>query len=459
MTTSILSNSLGAISGQAISKSQKQAGIYSKQLTTGRKNVESYMGIAEEALGNQIKFNISAFKNAKSNITQAQGLYEIAFNSYKAMQESFQKMYDIAQTATSGLLSDSERSLLNLEFQPSLDAIDNLAESATFGSTKLLNGMYGRKNKGPVVDKTVAADTQLIVSAANKAQLLSDAATFPNNNLADYKLYEQDGTTQWANFDAVKAYVTSTNAANLEADTHLTRFQVHFDPEAAADQRYTISAIDSTGEKHINNTTFLTDKLTKNTAITITLANSRGQNTFSFEFNSTTADVKFLDTTDATTTAAGIQKGHYYAQQLENLMSSAFFGQSVEPKIQIGSGHSMDLNLTQTNARMALEYKPVKVSTQLDAQKALIDVKTAIDNIGSYMSEAAGKQWQLMQALDNADTSLMQHNNSLMSLTAVDLSEAAINLTSETTKMQAAISTLQQSMQSFKMLGAIVQNL
>ena len=113
MTTTILTNSLGNIAASNIICSNSTSAVFSKQLTIGRKNVESYIGISDEAIANIINTKVSALTAGRTNISQAQALYNIAYNSCASIQSSLQRMYEIAGTSSSVLITDNKRALDN----------------------------------------------------------------------------------------------------------------------------------------------------------------------------------------------------------------------------------------------------------------------------------------------------------------------------------------------------------
>jgi len=77
-----------------------------------------------------------ASRNANDGIS----LLQTADGASESITASLQRMNELALQASNGTMNDSQRSMLNQEFQQNLQGINQIAESTSFNGQNLLNG-------------------------------------------------------------------------------------------------------------------------------------------------------------------------------------------------------------------------------------------------------------------------------------------------------------------------------
>ena len=182
---------------------------------------------------------------------------------------------------------------------------------------------------------------------------------------------------------------------------------------------------------------------------------------FTFYLNIAANGTTFIVWDKTATDTVNKAIGHNRAQVLQDKLREVMFGSVVTPKLQVGaeSTATIDMPIDEISSRIALGYKHVSIKNQTDATAALGEIKTGIQRLTEVMSKVGAVQAQLKRSADAADVSILQQNNALISLTAADLAQSALGFVNEQTKMQTAINAMQTSMQSFKLLASITQNL
>ncbi|NPA72224.1 MAG: flagellin-like protein [Gammaproteobacteria bacterium] len=88
------------------------------------------------ALTSQINSQDMASRNANTGIS----LLQTADGASDTIGQSLQRMNELSLQAMNGTMNDSQRSMLNDEFQQNLEMINQVSQSTTFNGMNLLNG-------------------------------------------------------------------------------------------------------------------------------------------------------------------------------------------------------------------------------------------------------------------------------------------------------------------------------
>ncbi|HHT00328.1 MAG TPA: flagellin-like protein [Thiomicrospira sp.] len=111
-----------------------------QSLTSGQRINQSADDTAGQAvvgsLTNQIDTQDMATRNANEGIS----LLQTADGASSSINSYLQSMNELAIQASNGTLNDSQRNILNQEFQQNIQGITQIAESTSFNNQNLLNG-------------------------------------------------------------------------------------------------------------------------------------------------------------------------------------------------------------------------------------------------------------------------------------------------------------------------------
>ena len=92
------------------------------------------------AMSEKLKSNINSSDVAKLNAQTGINMLQVAESDLAIIQESLQRMRDLAVQSANGIYSTSERRMLNDEFQDRMSEIDRVAKSSKFSDLNLLDG-------------------------------------------------------------------------------------------------------------------------------------------------------------------------------------------------------------------------------------------------------------------------------------------------------------------------------
>ena len=174
------------------------------KLSSGKRVVDASDDTAALAIGSRLKVEVNALEVAVTNTRQGSSLLQIADGTLARVQDTLNRLRQLSVQAGSQNLGNSERSLLDIEFQALIDEIDRLSDEGEFNGKKLFSyqnmvetkfsaasGAFGRV--GTVFSFAVAASSPILGSAGNfsgaaggvrTGQVLNMSITNFNNTVA-----------------------------------------------------------------------------------------------------------------------------------------------------------------------------------------------------------------------------------------------------------------------------------
>ena len=193
------------------------------KLSSGQRVVSAKDDAAAMSIGSRIKSDVAALRQIQVNTTQAVSLLQIAEGAQARIYDMLVRLKALASQAGSSSLSNTERSMLDTEYQALRTEIDRVAASTTFNGSTLVNanvaitknGMLN--NTASVIDFAVGgfdtnnmsftassdANSNMLFTASNAGQLVS--GSLGSNLLAS-------GATALSSGTAVR--LTSPTAGN-----------------------------------------------------------------------------------------------------------------------------------------------------------------------------------------------------------------------------------------------------
>ena len=191
MANSIIS-SIAALNAQSsVSRASNNASASIARLSSGNRINKASDDVAGLATGTALRTQVTTLRQALSNASQGTSLLQVADGGLSQIVDILQRQKAIAVQASSGQLTDSNRSLLNQEFTNLTAEIDRIAQSTNFNGVKLLAGGLGLTSALSRTDATAAGSV-----------IAATGATF-------------SGTTSVASTVAIQAFSTATGVAAL----------------------------------------------------------------------------------------------------------------------------------------------------------------------------------------------------------------------------------------------------
>lgn len=143
MSNSIISN-IAAFNAQGnISKASSNASASIARLSSGNRITRASDDVAGLATGTALRTQVTTLRTALANAAQGTSLLQVADGGLSQIVDILQRQKAIAVQASSGQLTDTNRSLLNQEFSNLTAEVDRIATSTNFNGVSLLGGGLG----------------------------------------------------------------------------------------------------------------------------------------------------------------------------------------------------------------------------------------------------------------------------------------------------------------------------
>jgi len=134
---------IGSIGGGVASNvNQAQASVVEliRQLSSGQRITNAAIDPAGLAVYNQLDTGASSTRRAVQNTNDGISVVQTAESATAGVQDNLQRMRELAMQASSGTLSDAQRSDLNAEFTQLAEGIDGLSSGTEFNGIPLADG-------------------------------------------------------------------------------------------------------------------------------------------------------------------------------------------------------------------------------------------------------------------------------------------------------------------------------
>jgi flagellin len=123
-----------------LAKADTAASASLAKLSAGTRVLGAKDDAASLAIGSRLNAEVQAQKQAKVNAGQATSMLQIADGAMSKVNDILVRMKTLAVQAGSGQLSDTERGMLDTEYQALTSEIDRIAKDTEFNGTSLVNG-------------------------------------------------------------------------------------------------------------------------------------------------------------------------------------------------------------------------------------------------------------------------------------------------------------------------------
>lgn len=136
-----INTNLASLTAQRqLSLSQRQTEGNMKALASGNKFSNPAESAAEHSIGEQLRGQVAGVKAGRVNAENALSFVQIAEGGLNEQNNILIRLRELAVQAASDTFSDSERAMIQMEFEQLQQEISRIAETTRFGSNKLLAG-------------------------------------------------------------------------------------------------------------------------------------------------------------------------------------------------------------------------------------------------------------------------------------------------------------------------------
>jgi flagellin len=249
MALNLISNYAANVAHRNLVQTDTQATASLAKLSSGQRIVQAKDDAASLAIGSRVAAEVGALKQALINTGQAGSMLQIADGSLANATDILTRMKALAVQASSGQISDTERAMLDTEYQSLKTEITRIGNATSF------NGVY------------MLAGSITVTTPPN----------FNNNEGIDA------ASAQGISTGNLAIGITATTGGNV-----------------------TISATDSNGDVFtgtISSSAFTAGQLTVPTSITLTSTNAQVTGTVTLNLSTAFSNVNTIATTNGT--AAG----------------------------------------------------------------------------------------------------------------------------------------------------------
>ncbi len=140
MALNAVSNYAANVAHRNLQASDMAATNSLAKLSSGTRVVSARDDAASMAIGSRLKSQVQALRQASVNAGQAVSMLQIADGAMSKASDVLIRMKTLAVQAGSGQISDTERGMLDAEYQLLVQELSRIAASTEFNGSQLVNG-------------------------------------------------------------------------------------------------------------------------------------------------------------------------------------------------------------------------------------------------------------------------------------------------------------------------------
>jgi len=119
-----------------------------KQIASGNRLTSASKDPSGLAISEKLTSQINGDDKAIDNIASSQNLLNTADGALNGISDNLQRVRELAVQASSGIMTDSDKSIIQSEIDEIFNQINNTAQNTEFNTMKLLDGSFENKNLG-----------------------------------------------------------------------------------------------------------------------------------------------------------------------------------------------------------------------------------------------------------------------------------------------------------------------
>jgi flagellin len=494
MTISAATN-MGAMSAKRFLESNSAKATRAvEELASGSRVSNPAYAPAEAAIGDILSAKLRSLGQASKTVSQANAIIQMATGTLGSSNKVLERMKELAGQSNADGVDDSQRKMLNLEYQQLINQIDTNATTARLGKTALFTGGAGTVSQATAV---VAAETMVTgasipsntfggFSAANsQGHITGNAQDFnvtQQGSVYNYSLKVGDQTFT----GTTGTTIATSQVIQLRSTTDSNNLIAFTADGSDVSGMSSADAIQTAGRTMLGLSSGQAAVFTSTTVANTTYANatisagsSVSPGSYSLEYTKVGTAGSFTLSNGAekytatATSAAGASMTETVT--FDNGMSislAAFDGSASlgQHTLNVAQGSQVNLSFQigdQNTDIMAMTFKGAtssslgisgtSVATQEGASSASTKITLAQSSISSQIAELGGKKSQLDFQSENLKIAIQ--NNSAIKSTFVDadMTESLMNTTKFNALKDMSSAVFQQALGEPAKIARLVQ--
>ena len=467
MALNFISNYAANVAHRQLSATDAQATSSLAKLSSGTRVVSAKDDAAAMAIGSRMNSEIAALRQANVNAGQASSMLQIADGAMARVSDILTRMKTLAVQASSGQLGNTERGMLDTEYQSLLKEVDRIAGDTEFNGNRLVSGStasaltaqgFAKIELDPSVGDAVVTfdydNTTRTLTATNETTGLSQAVTLTGANKANETVNFADlGVKVELSKDFNRGTAltgaapdsTATDDGGTPGAVDKDTIRLASVPSAAAldalkgiaSGAITLSGTGASATLSLGATGYSASGVDLSVAgpQKVTLTHATTGDSFDIAFEVQTGFGA------AATVSGDIQLG----------TATAFTVNDANLTFKIGTGttanvDTIDINIDSITTH-ALGIDNTSIASAADADKALNAVGKASDKLNVARANIGASQNRLEFAAANLSTTIENQEAARSQLLDLDVAAEMTRFTSKQVLMQAGVAMLAQANQ------------
>lgn len=486
MPLNVISNYAANVAHRNLVKNDAAETNSLAKLSAGTRVVSARDDAASLAIGSRLNAEVQALQQASVNAGQAISMLQVADGAMARVSDILVRMKVLSVQASSGQLSNTERGMLNTEYQQLLSEIDRIAKVTTFNGNQLVNGasatstiLNGQTNANNLIqaadgfaniqfDPTVGnAAISVSYDSATNVLTLTNLTTGTSQGVNINSTAIGTGQTQPVRFDNLGISVTLNSAFDKAANIKPTGTATINNGGSIDTTTIAVTGADAAAAVEALASKAISFDLTAAATAKASLGaftannialNSVGTKNITLSDGTDTIDVKF--------TVTGVfSNGATLTVNADQLGSLAFGNSSLSSttsfsfKVGTGTTVGVDTLTISINAidggSLSLANSDILTSTNADGSQAL--VTAAIDRLNNARANVGAAQNRLDFAAANLSTAVENGEAARSNLLDLDVAQEMTTLTSRQILVQSGMAMLAQANQMPKDLLRLFQ--
>ena len=382
------------------------------KLASGSRITQASDDAAGLAISTRISSDVTTLNQAATNASHGISVLQTADGGASNISDILERMKSLATEASSGTVTDDDRTYINAEFQQLTDQIDTIADGTRYNGVSLLNGDSSFDS--------ASGGTAVVVGSSSDDTINVSISSLTTKDLG--------------------VVASDDEAASMTLDpSNIDQFSL------AAGKTLTLTIAGDQGDSTVT----FTGQTGGSTFTGDDLISALNGDTVTGITTSLDADTTFTANDDGTLTMASTTTGASSSLKLSIDTSASTASTDITNVSDLG------IDVTTATGRDAGES--LNVSTQ-DAANAVLDkLDTAIDTVSKVRAEIGAQESRFEFTSDSIATSVENLESAKSAITDVDVASEEAKLASSQVKVQAAVAAASSANQMTQDLLKLMQ--
>jgi flagellin len=225
MALNAISNYAANVAHRNLQKSDMDATSSLAKLSSGSRVVSAKDDAASMAIGSRLNSQVQGLRQCSVNAGQGVSMLQVADGAMARINDVLVRMKTLSVQAGSGQLSNTERGMLNTEYQLLLAEVNRIAASTEFNGNQLVNGSLTTVLNASTSAAFTTADGVSSITGHGLTTAASDNYTLSYDGTTSHTFTLTDGTNTYTGaispsaLDAASNMVTGAGVKLLATGT------------------------------------------------------------------------------------------------------------------------------------------------------------------------------------------------------------------------------------------------